>query len=86
MEKKLVTLPVNGMWQPCGAEEAKGRTAEFWAFPARFAVVSEFGTRHHGRWWDREDAERFARTMWGPATVEETTPYWYAPAFGRVDA
>lgn len=85
METKLVTMPCNGAWQPVfPAFQHEQNTGEFRAFLCRFAVRSEFGSFHHGKWATLEDAKRFACSMSGTACAGEIEPYWYVPAFGRI--
>lgn len=91
-KQKLVTLACNGAWQAvCPAFQFEGRTGDFVAFESRFVVrvFPVFGSTdfvdYHGRWEDREEALKFARTCERGSQVIEVAPYWYAPAFGRVD-
>jgi hypothetical protein len=88
--KRLVTFPVSAQRQATvPALQYKGETAQWWAFLCWYAVDSGNGIRHHGPWATPRDAQRFANSMGaytrGGATVHKVAPYWYAPAYGRVD-
>lgn len=94
-ERRIVTLPANGFWEPCFPEFAyEGtRTAEFYVFPSRYVVDGVYPDHdtitHHGKWWDEEGAKRFARSLANGehprAVVREVPLYWYQPAFGKVE-
>lgn len=95
---RLVTLPVNGAWQPVNSagSQHEGQTAEFWAYSCAFVVDSDWTevlastpdpvVTHEG-FETREKAGRFARSMGGPSrvSVREVEPYWYVRNFGRVE-
>lgn len=82
-EKKLVTLNVNGSWQPVYIDT--GATAEFWAF-LRCYVVDSLTVTFHGMWTNEEEAMRFAQSLGeGSPRVRKIAPYWYAPAYGVVE-
>lgn len=91
--QKLVSFTVDARWQPVAvASNNEGRVGQFIAEESRYVVVTyierapELGeTRHHGAWWDREDAVRYARSCTSTARVEEVPAYWYCVAWGRVD-
>jgi hypothetical protein len=93
----FATFPCNGAWQPCYPQfQHENNFGQFRVFSSRFIVRTTVkyagkiigSTDHHGRWFDRKDAERFAASCSGRAEVEviEVKEYWYCPAFGKVRA
>lgn len=95
--RRLVTLPVNGAWQPVSGKpfQYEDRTADFYCYPSRFVVDVDYpghpdikGTTFHGMWWDHDSAKRYALSCdgWSGArgTVREVEMYWYQPTYGRV--
>jgi hypothetical protein len=92
---RIVTLPVNAAWQPVFPSfQYRDQTGDFYAYPSRFVVDSVYPdgdvVTHSGKWWDEDGAKRFARSLANGdhprAVIREVELYWYAPAFGRVDA
>jgi len=86
-DKRYVTLPID---PSRGYQVAAHITGWFGQFlttgPHTHAVVSEYGTLHHGP-WDADGAARFARSMGGPANhAVEVEPYFYCDAWGKVPA
>lgn len=84
--KRLVTFPVSAQWQAgVPALQHENRTAEFWAYRRWYAVDSANGVRFHGPWANPRQAKRFASSLGRGAKVTKVAPYWWAPAYGRVD-
>ena len=86
----LVTLFKTPSHQPTSIDT--GVTGQWYAFPSRYVVdlhtdlaEGRRTTTMHGRWFTREQAQRFAWSAPGPNEVREVPEYWYAPAFGKVD-
>lgn len=84
----LVTLFVNGFWQPTATDT--GRTGRFCAYPSRYVVDKflpdgRFTGAWHGHWPTEEEARRFAITGGSHDAAREVPQYWYCPAYGRVE-
>lgn len=90
METKLVTMNTDGAWRPSNEQHPETAPAEFRAFLVSVRVVSALGTTFHGKWETAADAKRFARTLirvpGAVPKVEECEPYWYVPAYGRLES
>lgn len=93
----VVTLPVNGAWQPTDIATQQANHADFWARRGEWVVLNEDATCvftgfAHGDMEEQQAAEHFARSMGSPRRGEawpralRVQPYWYAPAYGPVEA
>ena len=81
---RLATFKLTASGQPTLRSENQfdGRTGDFAAFPSRY-VVRASGVDHHGRWWAKDAARRFAASL-SESVIIEVPVYFYCPAWGRV--
>ncbi len=95
-ETRFYTFEVDGAYRPVALFDSDSvlqrgvATAKFTARVRRFVIVSAAGVEFHGNWTDERAARRscatYPRLPDASPRVKEVAPYWYAPAFGKVEA